>query len=300
MPVLTPSTVEEVLTHLGERPDALLLSGGTDVMVEINMGHRKAPDEVVALRRVAELRPWEYGPGACGTGGRDGPGGRGGTDGSVTIGAGLPYAEMEHGPLAELFPAMAEAARTVGSPQIRAAGTLGGNLGTCSPAGDGLPVLFALDAVVHLRSLAGGRDVPVTEFMVGVKENVLAPGELITGVTIPVRRGWQGYSKVGVRNAMVIATGSACLAMDRDRGSVSLALGAVGTTIIRCRDAENWLADEVDLTAERLEISADMAREFGQRAAADARPIDDHRSTAAYRGHAVGVLSSRLLNRAVR
>jgi len=287
VPVITPSTVDEVLSQLGERPDALLLSGGTDVMVEINMAHRKAPAEVIALRRVEELRRWEHHTTPDGTGG------------TVMIGSGVPYAEMEHGPLAEHFPALAEAARTVGSPQIRAAGTLGGNLGTCSPAGDGLPVLYALDAVVHLRSASGARDVPVGEFMVGVKKNVLEPGELITGVTLPVRRGWQGYSKVGVRNAMVIATASACLAMDRERGSVSLALGAVGTTILRCRDAENWLAAEIALTDAQLEIGDDVVREFGQRAAADARPIDDHRSTAAYRGHAVGVLASRLLRRAV-
>lgn len=281
-----PTTVEEVLAHLDERPDAVLLSGGTDVMVEINMAHRKAPAEVIALRRVKELRTWRHEGAADGSGG------------TVTIGSGVPYAEMEHGPLAELFPALAEAARTVGSPQIRAAGTLGGNLGTCSPAGDGLPVLYALDAIAHVRSAKDQRDVPVGKFMVGVKENVLDPGELITGVTLPVRRGWQGYSKVGVRNAMVIATASACLATDRERGAVSLALGAVGTTIIRCRDAENWLAAQVDLTAERLDISDDLVREFGRRAAADARPIDDHRSTAAYRGHAVAVLSSRLLRRA--
>ncbi len=287
MPVLIPRTLDEVLTALSQHPESLLLSGGTDVMVEINMAHRKAPGDVVALRGVQELRAWVH----------DNPsaGGRGGT---VMIGAGVPYAEMEHGKLAELFPALAQAARTVGSPQIRAAGTLGGNLGTCSPAGDGLPVLFALDAIVHLRSVGRQRDVPVTDFMAGVKQNVLEPDELITGVTMTVRRGWQGYSKVGVRNAMVIATASACLAMDRDRGAVSLALGAVGATIIRCRDAERWLAGELDLTAEKLEISDAVAQEFGRRATADARPIDDHRSTAAYRGHAVGVLSSRLLRRA--
>lgn len=287
VPVLTPSTVDEVLGCLAERPEALLLSGGTDVMVEINMAHRRAPEDVVALRGVEELRSWREQPAT------------GATGGMVTIGAAVPYAEMEHGRLAELFPALAEAARTVGSPQIRAVGTLGGNLGTCSPAGDGLPVLYALDAIVHLRSRGSERDVPVADFMVGVKKNVLAPGELITAVTMPVRLGWQGYSKVGVRNAMVIATASACLARDRDRGAVALALGAVGTTILRCRDAENWLAGEVDLTTEKLAIGAELAREFGRRAAADARPIDDHRSTAAYRGHAVGVLAGRLLSRAV-
>lgn len=297
MAVLLPHTIDEALSQLAERPESLLLSGGTDVMVEINMAHRKAPHDVVALGRVSELRTWQHNP-TSDSGASAGPGGGPAGGGTVTIGAGLPYAEMEHGPLAEIFPALAEAARTVGSPQIRAAGTLGGNLGTCSPAGDGLPVLFALDAVVHLRRVGGRRDVPIESFMVGVKKNVLEAGELITGVTIPVHPGWQGYSKVGVRNAMVIATVSACLAVDREHGAVGLALGAVGTTIIRCRAAESWLAAAIDLTAETLEISAGTAREFGARAAAQARPIDDHRSTAAYRAHAVGVLASRLLRRA--
>lgn len=289
MSVVTPTTLEAVLDHLVERPDALVLSGGTDIMVEINMAHRPAPDEVVALRRVEDLRGWVHG---------DGPTGMDDGRGVVTIGAALPYAAMEHGPLAELFPALAQAARTVGSPQIRAAGTLGGNLGTSSPAGDGLPVLYALDAMVHVRRAGARRDVPIAEFVVGVKENVLEPEELITGVTMPVRRGWQGYSKVGVRNAMVIASACACLCWDRDHGSVSLALGAVGPTILRCRDAETWLGGELDLTAEQLEISAKTAGEFGRRAAAESRPIDDHRSTADYRRHAVGVLSARLLRRA--
>jgi len=286
MAVLVPSTLDEVLSRLGKHPESLVLSGGTDVMVEINMAHRSAADDVVGLRRVEELRRWRQDPGT------------GGGQGTVTIGAALPYAAMEREPLCELFPALAEAARTVGSPQIRAAGTLGGNLGTASPAGDGLPVLYALDAVVHLRSTGGQRAVAIGDFITGVKQNVLAPGELITGVTLPVRTGWQGFSKVGVRNAMVIATASACLAVDRDRGAVRLALGAVGPTVLRCRAAEEWLAGEVDLTAERPAVDDSVAREFGRRAAADARPIDDHRSTAAYRAHAVGVLSSRLLRRA--
>lgn len=289
--VFTPSTLDEALTCLDGQPDALVLGGGTDVMVEINMAHRSAPDDVVALRRVAELREWHHQPAADRSGPADG--------GTVTIGAGLPYSEMEHGRLAELFPALAQAARTVGSPQIRAAGTLGGNLGTCSPAGDALPVLYALDAVVHLRHADGQREVSVADFVTGVKQNVLRPGELITAVTLPVRSGWQGYSKVGVRNAMVIATASACLSLDREAGSVSLALGAVGPTILRCRDAERWLAEEIDLRSEAPERGADLIAEFGRRAAVDARAIDDHRSSAAYRTHAVGVLAGRLLRRAL-
>jgi CO/xanthine dehydrogenase FAD-binding subunit len=287
VPIAVPTELDEVLAHLRADPNALLLQGGTDLMVEINMQHRQAPAAVIALRRVAALRTWQHDPHH---GDHE--------SGVITIGAGVPYAEMERGRLAELLPALAEAARTVGSPQIRAAGTLGGNLGTCSPAGDGLPVLFALDAVIHLRSLDGARDVPVAEFMTGVKRNALQPGELITGVTVPVLQGWQGYAKVGVRNAMVIATASACLAVDAERDAVRLALGAVGPTIIRCHDTEAWLASEVDLGRDEPEIGDDIAAEFGRRAAAEARPIDDHRSTAAYRRHAIGVLATRLLKRA--
>ncbi len=287
MPIAVPTDLDDVLSRLASTPDALLLQGGTDLMVEINMHHRQPPASVIALRRVGALRTWHHDPHR---GDHD--------DGVVTIGAGVAYAEMERAPLADLLPALAEAARTVGSPQIRAAGTLGGNLGTCSPAGDGLPVLFALDAVVHLRRAGSQRDVPIHDFMVGVKRNVLEPGELITGVTVPVLQGWQGYSKVGVRNAMVIATASACLAADPERDEVRLALGAVGPTIIRCREAEAWLASEVDLGRDEPDIGDAVAAEFGRRAAAEARPIDDHRSTAAYRRHAVGVLATRLLKRA--
>lgn len=281
MSVAVPTSLDEALNLLAENPAATVLAGGTDYMVETNFGHR-TPGDVVALRRVGELATWSHDASAA----------------TVTIGSGVPYAEMERGPLATLLPALAEAARTVGSPQIRAAGTLGGNLGTCSPAGDGLPVLSALDATVHLRSATGERTLPVHEFMVGVKRTALAPGELITAVTVPVLDGWQGYAKVGVRNAMVIATASACLAHDRARSTIRLALGAVGPTIIRCREAEAWLTGQHDLSG-TASVPADVAAEFGRRAGEESRPIDDHRSTAAYRRHAVSVLATRLLRRAL-
>jgi CO/xanthine dehydrogenase FAD-binding subunit len=281
MSVAVPTSLDEALTILAENPTATVLAGGTDYMVETNFGHR-TPTDVVALRRVGELASWSHDP----------------STGTVTIGSAVPYALMERGPLADLLPALAEAARTVGSPQIRAAGTLGGNLGTCSPAGDGLPVLAALDATVHVRSQGAQRSLSVHDFMVGVKRNALVPGELITAVTVPVLDGWQGYAKVGVRNAMVIAVASACLAHDTVGGTVRLALGAVGPTVIRCREAEAWLADTIDLTSS-APIDAAVADEFGRRAADEARPIDDHRSTAAYRRHAVEVLATRSIRRAL-
>ena len=247
-------------------------------MVEVNL-HGRRPATVVSVRSLEELTEWSH------------------RSGRVTIGAGLPYADMEKGPLAHLVPALAQAARTVGSPQIRAAGTIGGNLGTCSPAGDTLPVLAALNATIHVLHRDGVRDVPFSDFMIGVKRNCLRPGEIVHSVTVPVVEGWQGYAKVGTRNAMVISTASACLVHDAVEGLVSIALGAVGPTIIRATEAESWLARNVSLRGS-LSISSDIATEFGRRVAAEARPISDHRSTADYRRHAISVLARRLLERA--
>lgn len=289
MTVLVPMSLREAVDALADHPDALVLAGGTDAMVEINdgrlrVGHSGAPSTVVAIDRVAELRSYTIDPDA----------------GRVTIGAGVTWTELLAEPLVGLLPALAEASRTVGSPQIRNAGTLGGNLGTCSPAGDGLPVLAALDAEVHLASATGDRAMPVAEFMVGVKRNALAPGELIRAVTVPLLDGWQGYAKVGVRNAMVIATASACLAVDEAGRSVRIALGSVAPTVIRCPEAETFIADRLDWTdgGPRLDDPTD-AETFGRLVSEAARPIDDHRATAAYRRHAVGVMARRLLQRSI-
>jgi CO/xanthine dehydrogenase FAD-binding subunit len=285
MAVLVPLSLDEAVDALAMRPGALVVAGGTDAMVAINEGHLPVatgggPADVVSIDRVAELRTWTHDPSA----------------GTVTIGAAVTYTELLADPLRSWLPALAEAARTVGSPQIRNAGTLGGNLGTCSPAGDALPVLSALDAVVHLRSSAGERQLSVHDFMVGVKRTALAPGELITAVTLPLLDGWQGYAKVGVRNAMVIATASACLAVDQARRTVAIALGSVGPTIIRCRDAEALAAAGVDW--ERGTAPGSVLDDVAAAAAAASRPIDDHRSTADYRRRAVAVMARRLARRA--
>ncbi|HSP27221.1 MAG TPA: xanthine dehydrogenase family protein subunit M [Ilumatobacteraceae bacterium] len=280
MAVHLPDTVDEAVECLAAEPSATLLAGGTDLMVEVNDGHRRPSGSVVVVNRIPELRSWRHDPMA----------------GSVTIGAAVSYREMLEGPMASMVPALAQAARTVGSPQIRNVGTLGGNLGTCSPAGDGLPVLSALDAVIELASVDGRRRVSVGDFMVGVKRTALAPGELIVSITVPVVDGWQGYAKVGVRNAMVIAVASVCVVLDRADSSVGVALGSVGPTILRCPDAEEHLAASLDWAT--LDAApADLDR-FASLVSAASRPITDHRSSAEYRRHAVGVLARRLVRRA--
>ena len=280
--VLVPRSLADCVGVLGERPNALVLAGGTDLMVAINESHRRIDDglTVVAVTRVPELRSWTLDRVA----------------GVVRIGAGVTYTELAADPLAGLLPALAQAARTVGSPQIRNAATIGGNVATCSPAGDGLPVLAALDADVELASASGVRSLPIAEFMLGVKKTAREPGELITAVTVPLLDGWQGYVKVGVRNAMVIAISGACLAVDTPSRSVRLALGSVAPTIIRVPEAERFAAGRVDWATGSIDPN-DVA-EFGRLAAAASRPIDDHRSTAAYRRHSIEVLARRLLARA--
>ena len=279
MTVIVAKELNTALAALREHRDARLIQGGTDLMVEINFNHVK-PTTMISLRDVASLRTIR----------RDQPG-------TLSIGSGVPYSVIEGEPVLSEIPALAQAARTVGSPQIRAAGSLGGNLGTCSPAGDTLPVMFALDAMIHLNTLDSSRIVSIHDFMTGVKRSVRQHDEIITSIEFPIINGWQGYSKVGVRNAMVISVASACLVADHENANVRIALGSVGPTIIRCREAEAWLKSTQDLSAGQS-ISIDVANEFGRRAAGESSPIDDHRSTAQYRRHAISVLASRLLRKA--
>ncbi len=264
---------------------AVALAGGTDLMVEINEGHRTLPWDpdgttVVALNRLPDLVSYSID----------------GSAGTLRLGAGVTWSTIERPPVQPLVPALAEAARTVGSPQIRNAGTIGGNLATCSPAGDGLPVLSALGAAVHLAGPGRRRALPVDDFMLGVKRTALEPGELIEAMTVPILDGWQGYSKVGVRNAMVIATASTCVATDRPTRSVRIALGSVAPTVVRCPEAEELAAGGADWDAGSIDPA--LAAECGRLAAEASSPIDDHRSTAAYRRHAVAVMVRRLVTRA--
>lgn len=264
MEVHHPTTVDQAVAALSE--GALALAGGTDLMVEVNFGHTR-PENIVALRRISELAEWE----------------------PNRIGAGVTWSRLEKGGPT----ALAQAARTVGSPQIRNAGTLGGNVGTASPAGDGLPFLAAVDAAIELVSPAGARSVPWHEFFVGVKKTARLAGELITAIRLPeALPERQAFGKIGVRNAMVIAT--VCCVVTRDlTGVTRVALGSVAPTPMRARQAEEMI------TSVARPSETDRA-EFARLVSEEVRPITDHRSTEEYRRHAAGVLARRLLDRCLR
>jgi len=278
--VLVPSGLDEALTALADAPDAHVLAGGTDLMVELNHGRRRPP-AVIAVGRVPELRGWSV---------EDG--------GVLRVGAATTYTELMAPAPAALAPALAAASRTVGSPQIRNAGTIGGNLGTASPAGDTLPLLVALDAEVELASASGRRRLSVAEFLTGPKRTALAPAELIVAVRFPSlgSAGAQEYLKVGTRNAMVIAVASCAVVVEPAHRTVRVGLGSVGPVPLRAPAAEAWATEHVDWA----DGAVDDPDTFGRLVAEAARPIDDHRSTAAYRRHAVAVLAARGLRRCLR
>lgn len=266
MDFVAATSVSEAAHAKAEHPDAEFLAGGTDLMVEVNLSHHR-PESVIGLRKIEELTAMD----------------------GHRIGAGVTWARLEQ----SSHTALAQAARTVGSPQIRAAGTIGGNIGTASPAGDGLPWIAALDGAIEVASTSGTRTIPWDEFFTGVKQTSLGPDELVTSVVLdqPAPRAQQ-FAKVGVRNAMVISTVSCVVALTES--GTRVALGSVAPTPIRASQAEAMI------NAEAGHPSPSAIEEFGRLVSDEVRPITDHRSTEAYRRHAAGVLASRLLERCLQ
>ena len=260
MEVHSPRSLDEALQLKASLPDARFVQGGTDVLVELNFD-RSRPPSLINLNEVGELRGW-----------RD-------EGETLVLGSGLTYAEAMQLPLAARLPALAEASRTVGSPQIRNRGTLGGNLGTASPAGDALPPLLVESAEVELASTRGTRRVAVSDFLVGPKRNAADRDELITAVRMTPSGAPQTFMKVGPRNAMVIAVSSLAVVADRERGEVRASFGSCGPV------------------AGLVTCPMDDAASLPELVAAAASPIDDVRGTAAYRRHTLRVMASRALER---
>ncbi|MGY1733804.1 FAD binding domain-containing protein [Geodermatophilus sp. SYSU D01045] len=277
MDFLQPTTWAEALEAKAAHRDAVPIAGGTDVMVAINFG-RLRPSLLLDLTRVPELQGWDTVD-----------------DGVVRLGAGVPYARVIT-ELGDRLPGLAMAARTIGSPQIRNRGTVGGNLATASPAGDAHPALLAAGAEVEVASVRGTRRIPVAAFYTGVKRSALADDELIAAVRITPPTGPQQYSKIGTRNAMVIAVAAFGLALHPDRRAVGTGIGSAAPTPRRAAAAEEFLAGELDgLWDSRAELPAATAARFGELVAGAAAPIDDVRGTARYRVHALSVMARRTL-----
>ena len=258
---LRPRDLGEALDARAAHPDWMVLAGATDLMV--SAGHRPEPAGILDLWRLRELCGIEAGEGA------------------VAIGAGATWSEVERHPvIRERLAPLALAAREIGALQIQARATLGGNVGTSSPVGDSLPVLLALDATLEVASARGRRRVPYREWCTGYRTTQLGPDELIVSATLPLpgastRTTWR---KVGTRRAQSIAKvmGAAAIELDGDTVvAARVALGAVADRPIRIAAVEDAVRGQ------RIGGAAADAARTALRAAI--RPIDDVRSTAAYR-----------------
>jgi CO/xanthine dehydrogenase FAD-binding subunit len=276
MEFLQPASWPEALAMKAAHPEALPIAGGTDVMVEINFD-RQRPAVIIDLTRLPELNEW-------------------GMDGSfLRIGAGVTYTRIID-ELGARLPGLAMASRTVGSPQIRNRGTVGGNLGSASPAGDAHPPLLASDALVELATTSGSRRLPAREFYVGPKRNAMRKDELIAAFLVEPAKGPQQFSKVGTRNAMVIAVCSFAIALDSERRQVGTGIGSAAPTPVTAGEAETFMEavlDEGGLWEKPAAVAPSALTRFGELVAAAARPIDDVRGTAAYRTQALAVLARR-------
>jgi CO/xanthine dehydrogenase FAD-binding subunit len=283
MDFLQPTTLSDALEAKAEHPHAVPIAGGTDVMVELNFDKHR-PSALLDLNRIDELAQWAP------------------DNGQIRLGAAVSYARVIN-ELGERLPGLAMAARTVGSPQIRNRGTVGGNLGAASPAGDSHPALLASGATVEVASVRGTRLIPVSEFFTGVKRNALDRDELITAILISPASGPQQFCKIGTRNAMVIAVSAFGLALHAQDRRVGTGIGSAAPTPRRAVEAEQFLAaalTDEGLWETRAELPASLAGEFGERVRRAAAPIDDIRGTAGYRLHSLAVMASRALSWAWR
>ncbi len=263
MKVFLPDTLDALWNLWDRHPDARAYAGGTDLLVKIREGVTP-PSALFCLERIAALKEI-----------RD-------EGDTLFIGAAAPHAEILAHPLVgDVAPALTKALRVLGSPLIRNMGTLGGNLGTASPAGDSLPALYVLDAEIILADAKGHRTLPVEEFVTGPGQTRLKPQEIITGVRIKKAPAFtvSHYEKVGKRRALAIAVASLAarlrLAPDGTIEAARLAWGSVGPTIVTISDLEAHLVGK--------RLSPDLLKECASFIEDAVTPIDDIRASAAYR-----------------
>ncbi|WP_030568718.1 FAD binding domain-containing protein [Streptomyces aureocirculatus] len=251
--VTLPVTLDEAVAALAAVPAAVPVAGGTDLMSSVNAGQLR-PAALVGLGRINEIRGWQY------------------QDGHALLGAGLTHARMGRPDFAALIPALAAAARAAGSPQIRNAGTLGGNIASAAPAGDSLPVLAALDAVLIIAGPGGTRrEILVSHLLAGME--MLAPGELIGYVRVPLLHAPQVFLKATGRTGPGRATASVALVLDPARRGVRCAVGAIAPMPLRPLEAEQWVAGLIDWDGERGLVPEALTA-FGEYVAAACVP--DH------------------------
>lgn len=274
-----PASLDEAVALLAELGDAAgVVAGGTDLVVAARGGRRDLPAALVAIHGLSELAGISTSP-----------------SGGLALGALVTHADLESSAAVRRhWTALADAAALVGSPATRHVGTLGGNLCNASPAMELGAPLLVYDASVELRSATGSRSLALADFLLGPARTALAPGELLTGVTLPplsAGRAGSAYLRLGYRAAMEIAVvgAAALVALDAEGRCTEarVALTAVAPTVVRSVAAEAVLRGATP--------TAELVAEAAARATAAARPIDDVRASARYRAAMVPVIVRRAI-----
>lgn len=274
MIALRPRSLDEAVRSLAGDPALVLTAGCTDLMVR-GPEALHGMDRVLDLLGIPELR-----------GIRE-------VDGGVEIGAAATFTEIARSAqVRAAFPALAEAAGQVGGWQIQNRATLGGNMANASPAGDSLPVLLALDAIVVAAGAGGMREIPYKRFHTGYRKTALQPGEIVVRVRIPYspQGSVQAFRKVGTREAQAISKVVVAMRGRVEDGRIAelrLAAGSVAATPIRLRAAEDAVRG--------MAAGPDTADLAGRTAAGEVEPIDDVRSTAEYRRFVLGRVVRRMI-----
>jgi len=271
---LVPESLQEALQMLSDRPEAIPLAGGTDLLVQVKEGSRSV-ETLLSLKRVTELRQYAY-------------------NGALTLGSTVTVGRIAADPqIQQVYAALAMGAGLIGSVQIRNVATVGGNLCNASPSADTAPPLLVLGAQAVIASVQGERTIPLEEFFEGPGRTALQAGELLTAITLPqpAQRSGSFYLRHTPRARMDLAVVgvAAAVTVEADGSIVDarLALGAAAPVPLRARQAEALLAGQV--------LTDELWREVGATAAREAEPIDDQRASAEYRRHLVDVLTRRAL-----
>jgi carbon-monoxide dehydrogenase medium subunit len=261
-----PDSVEELLELLKSKPNAKLIAGGTDLLLQMKEGTAQ-PETVVSLKNVEEL------------------GGFSVSKNGYRLGTGMTLRRITRSnELTQNFPGLIYAAGVVASEQIRSLATLGGNICNASPSADMVPPLIALDAVVQLVSSQSQRELPLSEFFKGPGESVLKGGEILHSIFLPQPSGSMIYSKHAPRKYMDLAVVGVAVRLAKKNGKINearVALGAVGPVPFRAEKTEALLAGQT--------LTTELMREAGEMAAGECVPIDDIRGSAWYRKRMVKV-----------
>jgi len=272
-----PQTLSDAYKLLDSNDNIAPIAGGTDILVEIKNGVRRF-DDIMSLKAIDDLEGITI----------DGN--------SIIIGPNTTHTELlESEIISESLPALASAASTIGTDQIRNVGTIGGNLCTCASCADTAPALIAYDAFLEIGSMNGIRLLKLTDFLKDHHETALKKGELLTKIFVPKPKKdfYACFNKFGLRDSASISVASVAISIENENGIVKTANVVIGACAPTPILAPSAIKEIIGKDIQVLKDNTEILEKIGKSAAKDAYPIDDLRGTAEYRKSIIKTLIKR-------